>query len=155
MRKVLLLLIGLIALECSKSEDKEEDFSQYKLNVPEWLVGRWEYISGGIDYSFEFTKDDYRLFNESYFETQKSRLVEQKEYSYKFQGNNRHMYYFIEFRPQSNTYYKHSYEWTEWTEKSPYFEGREMFKIKYEKVTKYGAEIEVISEGEYFYKKVK
>ena len=78
---------------------------------------------------FEFTKDDYRLFNGSYFETQKSRLVEQKEYSYEFQGNNRHMYYFIEFRPQSNTYYKYSYEWTEWTEKSPYFEGREMFKI--------------------------
>ena len=61
----------------------------------------------------------------------------------------------IEFRPQSNTYYKHSYEWAEWTEKSPYFEGREMFKIKYEKVTKYGAEIEVISEGEDFYRKVK
>ena len=102
MRKVLLLLIGLIALGCSKKEDKEEDFSQYKLNVPEWLVGRWEYISGDINYSFEFTKNDYRLFNGSYFETQKSRLVEQKEYSDKFQGNNRHMYYFIEFRPQSN-----------------------------------------------------
>jgi lipoprotein len=155
MRKVLLLLIGLIALGCSKKEDKEEDFSKYKLNVPEWLVGRWEYISGGIDYSFEFTKDDYRFFNGSYFETQKSRLVEQKEYSYEFRGNNRHMYYFIEFRPQSNTYYKHSYEWAEWTEKSPYFEGREMFKIKYEKVTKYGVEIDIISEREDFYRKVK
>lgn len=155
MKKVLLLLMGLIALGCSKSEDKEEDFSQYKLNVPEWLVGRWEYISGYVDYSFEFTRDDYRVFKGSYFETQKSRLVEQKEYSDKFQGNNQHIYYFIEFHPQSNTYYKHSYEWTEWAEKSPYFEGREMFKIKHEKVTKYGAEIEIISERENFYKKVK
>jgi len=30
-----------------------------------------------------------------------------------------------------------------------------MFKIKHEKVTKYGAEIEIISERENFYKKVK
>nr|DAX58841.1 MAG TPA: hypothetical protein [Caudoviricetes sp.] len=154
MKKVLLLLMGLIALGCSKSED-EEDFSQYKLNVPDWLVGRWEYISGYINYSFEFTKNDYRLFKDPYFETQKSRLVEQEEYSYKFQGNNQHIYYFIEFDPQSNTYYKHSYEWTEWAEKHPYFEGRELFKIKHQKVTKYGSEIEVISEREDFYKKVK
>ena len=154
MKKVLLLLMGLIALGCSKSED-EEDFSQYKLNVPDWLVGRWEYISGYINYSFEFTKNDYRLFKEPYFETQKSRLVEQEEYSYKFQGNDQYMYYFIEFRPQSNTYYKHSYEWTDFAEKRPYFEGRELFKIKHEKVTKYGAEIEIISEREDFYKKVK
>ena len=56
MRRIVLLLIAVLAMGCSKNEDKQEDFSQYKLNVPEWLVGRWEYKEYLIDYSFEFTK---------------------------------------------------------------------------------------------------
>ena len=35
MKKIVLLLIALLAVGCSKSEEKQEDFSQYKLNVPE------------------------------------------------------------------------------------------------------------------------
>lgn len=155
MKRIVLLLIALLAVGCSKSEEKQEDFSQYKLNVPEWLVGRWEYKEYLIDYSFEFTKDDYRVFKNSYFEARQSRLVEQKEYSFKFKEDNVHTYYFIEFLPNNGEYYKHYYEWTEWSAPSSFFENKQSFKIVYTQVDKYGSDIKVISERKDWYKKVK
>ena len=104
MKKVLLLIIGLIALGCSKSEDKE-DFSQYKLNVPDWLVGEYKYSDGLATYNFGFSKNDYLISKngKSFFESFSSRLIKEDEYSYW----NYKVYYFISYATQTKKYFKY------------------------------------------------
>jgi len=164
MKKVLLLLIGLIALGCSKSEDKEEDFSQYKLNVPEWLVGEYKYSDGFVTHDFGFSKDDYLLSKngKSFFDSFSSRLIKEGEYSYW----DYKVYFFIIYATKTKKYLKYSFEMKE--KKCSYElngktfnlcnednkNDREIRRI-FEEVTEYGGKIEKISDNTYTYKKVK
>lgn len=163
MKKLLLLLIGIIAFGCSKSEDKE-DFSQYKLNVPDWLVGEYKYSDGLATYNFGFSKNDYLLSGngKSFFEDFKARLISENEYSYW----NYKVYYFISYATQTKKYLKYTFEMKE---KKCSFElngktfnlcnednknDREIRRI-FEEVTENGKTIEKISDNTYTYKKVK
>ncbi|QLF51033.1 hypothetical protein HW278_10215 [Capnocytophaga sp. oral taxon 902] len=164
MKRIVLLLIALLAVGCSKSEDKQEDFSQYKLNVPEWLVGEWKYSTGFITHDFGFSKNDYLLSGngKSFFEDFWSRLVKEGEYSYMdYKG-----YYFISYATQTKKYFKYSFEMKE-KKCSFEFNGtiynlcneenkndRDIRRI-YEEVTEYGTTIKKIYDDEYTYKKVK
>ena len=56
MKKVLLLIIGLIALGCSKSEDKNEDSSKLNLKGTKWTA------TDDIDSVF-WSKGDNKLNN--------------------------------------------------------------------------------------------
>ena len=164
MKRIVLLLIALLAVGCSKSEEKQEDFSQYKLNVPEWLVGEWKYSTGFITHDFGFSKNDYLLSgnDKSFFEDFWSRLVKEGEYSYMdYKG-----YYFISYATQTKKYFKYSFEMKE-KKCSFEFNGtiynlcneenkndRDIRRI-YEEVTEYGTTIKKIYDDEYTYKKVK
>lgn len=165
MKKVLLLLIGLIALGCSKSEgEKGGDFSQYKLNVPDWLVGEYKYSQGFTTYDFGFSKNDYLLSRngKSFFESFWSRLIKEEKY---LNGANKG-YYFIYYATQAKKYFKYSFElkeklcsyeffginFNECTEENK--NDREIRRI-YEEVTENGKTIEKISDNTYTYKKVK
>ena len=163
MKKVLLLLMGLIVLGCSK-EEKEEDFSQYKLNVPDWLVGEYKYSQGFTTYDFGFSKNDYLLSRngKSFFESFWSRLIKEDKY---LNGANKG-YYFIYYATQTKKYLKYSFEMKE--KKCSYElngiifnlcdednkNDREIRRI-YEEVTENGKTIEKISDNTYTYKKVK
>ena len=166
MKKVLLLLIGLIALGCSKSEEKkEEDFSQYKLNVPDWLVGDYKYSSWGITHDFGFSKNNYYFSHKdrrNFFEIFKSRLVKEGEYSYW----DYKVYYFISYATQTKKYLKYSFEMKE--KKCSYELNGKTYNLcnednkndieirrMFEEVTEYGGKIEKISDDTHIYKKVK
>ena len=165
MKKVLLLIIGLIAFGCSKSEDKEEDFSQYKLNVPDWLVGEYKYTSPwGMTQEIAFSKTNYLLTNngKSFFEDFKARLISENEYSYW----NYKVYYFISYATQTKKYLKYTFEMKE--KKCSYELNGIIFNLCdednkndreiryiYEEVTENGKTIEKISDNTYTYKKVK
>lgn len=163
MKKVLLLIIGLIALGCSKSEDKE-DFSQYKMNVPDWLVGEYKYSDGLATYNFGFSKNDYLISKngKSFFESFLSRLIKEDEYSYW----NYKVYYFISYATQTKKYFKYSFEMKE--KKCSYELNGKIFNLCdednkndieirriYEEVTDYGKTIKKISDDTHTYKKVK
>ena len=108
MKRIVLLLMAVLAMGCSKSEDKEEDFSQYKLNVPEWLIGQYEYSQGLTSYDFGFSKNDYLLSNngKSFFESFWSRLIKEEEYLNRADKG----YYFIYYATQTKKYFKCSFE---------------------------------------------
>lgn len=164
MKRIVLLLMVVLAMGCSKSEDKQEDFSQYRLNVPEWLVGEYKYSTGFTTHDFGFSKNDYLLSKngKSFFESFSSRLVKEGEYSYMdYKG-----YYFISYATHTKKYFKYSFEMKE---KKCFFEfngttynlcneenknDRDIRRI-YEEVTEYGATIKKIYDDEYTYKKVK
>lgn len=164
MKRIVLLLMVVLAMGCSKSEDKQEDFSQYRLNVPEWLVGEYKYSTGFTTHDFGFSKNDYLLSKngKSFFESFLSRLVKEGEYSYMdYKG-----YYFISYATHTKKYFKYSFEMKE---KKCFFEfngttynlcneenknDRDIRRI-YEEVTEYGATIKKIYDDEYTYKKVK
>ena len=163
MKKVLLLLVGLIVLGCSKREDKE-DFTQYKLNVPDWLVGEYEYSDGLATYNFGFSKNDYLVSKngKNFFESFSSRLIKEDEYSYW----NYKVYYFISYATQTKKYFKYSFEMKE--KKCSYELNGKIFNLCdednkndreirciYEEVTDYGKTIRKISDDTHTYKKVK
>lgn len=164
MKRIVLLLMAVLAMGCSKSEDKEEDFSQYKLNVPEWLIGQYEYSQGLTSYDFGFSKNDYLLSNngKSFFESFWSRLIKEEEYLNRADKG----YYFIYYATQTKKYFKCSFElkekqcsyeffgikFNECTEKNK--NEREIRRI-YEEVTETGKTIEKISDNTYTYKKLK
>ena len=156
MKRIVLLLMAVLAMGCSK-EEKEEDFSQYKLNVPDWLVGEYKYSTGFTTHDFGFSKN-----GKSFFESFSSRLVKEGEYSYW----NYKVYYFISYATQTKKYFKYTFEMKD---KKCFFEfngttynlcneenknDRDIRRI-YEEVTEYGATIKKIYDDEYTYKKVK
>lgn len=165
MKRIVLLLMAVLAMGCSKSEEKQEDFSQYKLNVPDWLIGDYKYSSWGITYDFGFSKNNYYFSHEdkrNFFEMFKSRLVKEGEYSYW----NYKVYYFISYATHTKKYFKYSFEMKE-KKCSFEFNGttynlcneenkndRDIRRV-YEEVTEYGATIKKIYDDEYTYKKVK
>lgn len=164
MKRIVLLLMVVLAIGCSKDK-KEEDFSQYKLNVPDWLIGDYKYSSWGITYDFGFSKNNYYFSHEdkrNFFEMFKSRLVKEGEYSYW----NYKVYYFISYATQTKKYLKYTFEMKI---KKCSFElngekinlcteenknDREIRRV-FEEVTDSGRTIEKISDNTYTYKKLK
>lgn len=152
MKKVLLLLVGLIALGCSKNENKEEEYNckEYLLNVPSWLIGRWEFSSSGIDYSFEFSKDNYMIISKgNYFKYFCLQLINQKEHEYTILGKKYKEYSFTEYQPSNGIYTKRTFIYR--------FEynGKHFFENKVEEVDKNGFTIKEKSKEEHFFTKVK
>lgn len=165
MKRIVLLLMVVLAMGCSKSEDKEEDFSQYKLNVPDWLVGEYKYTSPwGMTQEIAFSKTNYLLTNngKSFFEDFKSRLISENEYSFM----NYKVYYFISYATQTKKYLKYTFEmkikecsfelngekFNLCTEENK--NDREIRRV-FEEVTESGRTIEKISDNTYTYKKLK
>ena len=158
MKRIVLLLMAVLAMGCSK-EEKEEDFSQYKLNVPDWLVGEYKYTSPwGMTQEIAFSKTNYLLTNNGF----KSRLISENEYSFM----NYKVYYFISYATQTKKYLKYSFEMKD---KKCSFElngekfnlcteenknDREIRRV-FEEVTESGRTIEKISDNTYTYKKLK
>ena len=163
MKRIVLLLMAVLAVGCSK-EKKEDDFSQYKLNVPEWLIGEYEYSQGLTSYDFGFSKNDYLLSKngKSFFESFWSRLIKEGEYFNRADKG----YYFIYYATQAKKYFKCSFElkeklcsyeffgikFNECTEQNK--NEREIRRI-YEEVTETGKTIEKISDYTHTYKILK
>lgn len=164
MKKIVLLLLSLLAVGCSKSEEKQEDFSKYKLNVPEWLVGKWvqKHRDGFVTNDFEFSKDNYLLTPEGVFKSLKCTLISEGEYSY----FGHKVYYFIVYATITKKYFKYSFDVKE--KKCSFELNGKVFNVcteenkddidvrnTFEEVTKYGTTIEKISDDEYTYKRMR
>lgn len=164
MKRIVLLLIALLAVGCSKSEEKQEDFSKYKLNVPEWLVGKWvqKHKDGLVTNDFEFSKDNYLLTPEGVFKSLKCTFISEGEYSY----FGHKVYYFIVYATITKKYFKYSFDVKE--KKCSFELNGKVFNVcteenkddidvrnTLEEVTKYGTTIEKISDDEYTYKRMR